>query len=62
MKMKLLWDGSYKNSKDIMHFELRKAANSSDRPYQKAVHGINMEEIKGYLNSFNKKDGGKYAY
>ncbi len=60
--MNLLWGGSYKNSKDIMHFELRKTAKSPDRPYQKAVHGINMEEIKRYLNSFNKKDGGKYAY
>ena len=45
-----------------MHFELRKTAGSNDRPFQKAVHGIDMQEIKDYLNSFNKKDGGKYDY
>jgi len=45
-----------------MHFELRKQAGNSDRPYQIAVHGIEMQEIKDYLNSFKNKNGSNYDY
>lgn len=60
--MRLMWGGSYNSTKDIMHFELRKKAGSSDRPYQTAVHAIEMKEIKDYLNSFKNKNGGNYDY
>jgi len=61
-QMRLMWGGSYHSSKDIMHFELRKQAGVSNRPYQIAVHGIEMQNIKDYLNSFKNKNGGNYDY
>jgi hypothetical protein len=62
VEMRLMWGGSYNSIKDIMHFELRKQAQSSDRPCQTAVHGVEMQEIKDYLNSFKNKNGGDYDY
>jgi len=57
-----MWGGGYYKSKDIMHFELRKNAGSSARPFQKAIHGIEMKDIKEYLNSFKNKIGENYDY
>lgn len=61
-QMRLMWGGSYNSSKDIMHFELRKQAASTDRPWQKIVHEIDMKDIKDYLNLFKNKNGGDYEY
>lgn len=61
-QMRLMWGGSYNSTKDIMHFELRKQAASTDRPWQKIVHEIDMKDIKDYLNSFKNKNGGDYDY
>jgi hypothetical protein len=32
------------------------------RPFQSAVHGVKMETIKEYLNSFTNKEGDNYDY
>lgn len=61
-QMRLMWGGSYNSTKDIMHFELRKQAASTDRPWQRLVHEIDIKEIKEYLNSFKKQNGGNYEY
>lgn len=57
----LLWGGDYNSTKDFMHFELRDKPQDG-RDFQKAIHGIDIQEIKDYLNSFNKQDGSKYDY
>jgi hypothetical protein len=62
LEMRLMWGGSYYSTKDIMHFELRKEAGNPDRPYQKAVHGVEMQDIKDYLNSFKNRNGDDYDY
>ena len=61
-EMRLMWGGYYNNSKDFMHFELRKTPASANRPFQNAVHGVEMETIKEYLNSFTNKEGDNYDY
>jgi len=62
VEMRLMWGGSYYSTKDIMHFELRKQAGSSERPYQKAVHSVIIQDIKNYLNSFKNRYGAEYDY
>jgi hypothetical protein len=61
-EMRLMWGGYYNSSKDFMHFELRKRPGSENRPFQSAVHGVKMETIKEYLNSFTNKEGDNYDY
>jgi hypothetical protein len=61
-EMRLMWGGYYNGSKDFMHFELRKIPASENRPFQSAVHGVKMETIKEYLNSFTNKEGDNYDY
>ncbi|HEY3429567.1 MAG TPA: M15 family metallopeptidase, partial [Cyclobacteriaceae bacterium] len=53
------WGGHYTNTKDYMHFELRP---TSARAFQINVHALDIQTIKTYLNSFEKRNGGVYEY
>jgi hypothetical protein len=53
------WGGDYFGTKDYMHFELRP---DGQRKFQIAMHEIEIEKIRTYLNGFSTPNNGSYEY